>query len=227
MVSDSFANTATDLSVALNGEFGNTRDASVHADGTKSRLPKRVARALRRRNSLRTAIQLWGVVRSCYGFRDCTAHPTQKEQTSGTAPLSSPSHIPQVHRRNSAHTEQSAETTFLTSPSQFPPISFRGATKYWPCPQTLVFYRRGEFRSDLHARERRHKNDCFSSTASRQHCECGFPVFHAIRFCLFCFPPGNDKNGKRRRAWHPRAYPSDRPRRVKTAAEGSECSGGL
>jgi hypothetical protein len=127
-----------------------------------------VARALRRRNSLRTAIQLWGVARSCYGFRDCTAHPTQKEETSGTAPLSSPSHIPQVHRRNSAHTEQSAETTFLTSPSQFPPISFRGATKCWPCPQTLVFYRRGEFRSDLHARERRHKKDCFSSTASRQ-----------------------------------------------------------
>jgi hypothetical protein len=131
--------------VALNGEFGNTRDASVHADGTKSRLPKRVARALRRRNSLRKAIQLWGVARSCYGFRDCTAHPTQKEETGGTAPLSSPSHIPQVHRRNSAHTEQSAETTFLTSPSQFPPILFRGATKCWPCPQTLVFIDGGSF----------------------------------------------------------------------------------
>ncbi len=109
--------------VALNGEFGNTRDASVHADGTKSRLPKRVARALRRRNPLRTAIELWGAARSCYGFRDCTAHPTQKEETGGTAPLSSPSHIPQV---------QSAEKAFLTFPSQLPPISFRCATKCWP-----------------------------------------------------------------------------------------------
>jgi hypothetical protein len=122
--------------VALNGEFGNTRDASVHADGTKSRLPKRVAPALRRRNSLRTAIQLWGMARSCYGFRDCTAHPTQEEETGGTAPLSSPSQILQVHRRNSAHTEQSAETAFLISLISFSlrsPISFRGATKCWPC----------------------------------------------------------------------------------------------
>ena len=152
-----------------------------------------MARAWRRRNSLRTAIQLWGVARSCYGFRDCTAHPTQKEEAGGTAPLSSPSHIPQVHRRNSAQTEQSAETTLLISPSQLPPISFRGATKCWPYPQTLIFYRRGEFRSDLHARERRHKKDCFSSSASRQHCECGFPVFHALGFCRFCSPHGNGK----------------------------------
>jgi len=43
---------------AFNGEFGNSRDASVHADGAKSRFPKRVARALRRRNSLRMATQL-------------------------------------------------------------------------------------------------------------------------------------------------------------------------
>ena len=100
---------------------------------------------MRRRNSLRMAIQLWGVARSCHGYRDCTAHPTQKEETGGTAPLSSPSHIPQVHRRNSAHTEQSSETTLLASPSQLPPISFRGATKCWPWPQTLIFYRRGEF----------------------------------------------------------------------------------
>lgn len=119
----SFANTGKTIrQFALNGEFGNTRDASVHGDGTKSRWPKRVAHALRRRNSLRMAIQLWGMARSCSGFRDCTAHPMQKEETGGTAPLSSPSHIPRVHRQNSAHTEQSAETTFLTSPSQLPPI---------------------------------------------------------------------------------------------------------
>jgi hypothetical protein len=56
---------ATDCQVALNDEFGNTRDASVRADGTKSRLPKRAARALRRKNLLSTAIQIWGVARSC------------------------------------------------------------------------------------------------------------------------------------------------------------------
>ena len=76
--------------IAINGEFGNTHDASVHGSGTKSRWPKRVARALRRRNSSRTAIQLWEVARSCYGFRDCTAHPTQKDGTDGTAPPGSP-----------------------------------------------------------------------------------------------------------------------------------------
>src|SRR3982751_318567 len=103
--------------LVLTGEFGNTRDASVRGDGTKSRWPKRVARALRRRNSLRMAIQLWRGDRSCYGFRDCTAHPTQKEETDATAPLGSPSPIPPVQRRNSAHTEQRAGTAFLTSPS--------------------------------------------------------------------------------------------------------------
>jgi hypothetical protein len=45
--------------VAFNGEFGNSRDASVHADGAKSRFSKRVARALWRGNSLRMAIQIW------------------------------------------------------------------------------------------------------------------------------------------------------------------------
>jgi hypothetical protein len=128
--------------VALNGEFGNIRDASVHADGTKSKLPKRVARALRRRNSLRAAIQLWGVVRSCYGFRDRTEHPTPKDETGGTAPLSSPSHISQVHRRHSAHTEQSAEITFLTSPSQFPPHFISWCDQMLAASQTFVFYRR-------------------------------------------------------------------------------------
>src|SRR5207244_6372454 len=68
----------------LNGEYGNDRDASVHADGAKSRLLKRAACTLRRRNSLRMAIQLWDKARSCYGFPDCTAHPTQEEADDGT-----------------------------------------------------------------------------------------------------------------------------------------------
>ena len=33
---------------------------------------------------------------------------------------------------------------------------------------------------------------CFSSTASRQHCERGFPELHA-GFCLFCSPYGDDE----------------------------------
>jgi len=37
-----------------------------------------------RTNSLRMAIQLWDKARSCYGFPDCTAHPTQKEEADGT-----------------------------------------------------------------------------------------------------------------------------------------------
>src|SRR6266702_4786962 len=52
---------------AFNGEFGNSRDASVHADGAKSRCPKRVAGALRRRNSLHMAIQIG--VRACPRYR--------------------------------------------------------------------------------------------------------------------------------------------------------------
>src|SRR5437588_1329990 len=111
------------------------------------------------------AIQLWWVARSCYGFRDSTAHPTQKEESGGTAPLSFPSRVLQVHRRNSAHREQSAETAFLTSPSQLLPILFRGAIKYWPWPQILVFYARGSF-ATISTRERRQKKHCFSSTGS-------------------------------------------------------------
>ena len=91
---------------AFNGEFGNSRDASVHADGAKSRCPKRVAGALRRRNSLHMAIQIG--VRACprYRFHDCGPH--------------------------SAQTEQGGETASLISLSQRPPILFRGATKCWP-----------------------------------------------------------------------------------------------
>ena len=130
--------------VALNGEFGNSRDASVHEDGAKSRLPKRVAPALGRRNSLCTAIQLWRVARSCYGFGDCTTHPTQKEETRGTAPLTSPAHIPQVHRRYSAHTEQSAETTFLTSPFTTPSILISWCDQMLAVAPDLSFYTPGE-----------------------------------------------------------------------------------
>ena len=112
----------TGCRIALNDDFGNARDASVYGDGTKSKWPKRVAHALRRRNSFRMAIQLLGVARNCYGFRDCLSHPTQKGDTGGTASLSSPSPIREVHQRNSAHVEQTADTTFVTSPSQLPPI---------------------------------------------------------------------------------------------------------
>ena len=69
----------------LNGEFGNSRDASVHADGAKSRFPKRVARALRRRNSLRVAMQIWGGARYCCRFRGCGPHSAQTEQGGETA----------------------------------------------------------------------------------------------------------------------------------------------
>jgi hypothetical protein len=123
---------SADLSGRFNGELGNSRDASVDADGTKSMLPKSVAHALRRRNSLRTAIQLWGMGRSCYAFRDSTAHSTKKEETGGTATLSSPSHISQVHRLHCAQKESNLEATLLISPSQLPPFSFRDATKSWP-----------------------------------------------------------------------------------------------
>src|SRR5437899_12728009 len=63
----------------LNGEFGNSRDASVHADGAKSKFPKRVARALRRRNSLRVATQIGGGACLCFHFRDCGPHSAQTE----------------------------------------------------------------------------------------------------------------------------------------------------
>jgi len=75
----------------FNGVCGNNRVGSDYGDDAKSRSPERLARALGHGNSLRTATHFGGVARSCYGFCDCTAHPTQKEETGGTAPLSSPS----------------------------------------------------------------------------------------------------------------------------------------
>jgi hypothetical protein len=74
---------------AFNGEFGNSRDASVHADGAKATFPKRVARALRRRNSLRMAIQIWDGARPYYRFRDYGPHSAQTEQGGETASLTS------------------------------------------------------------------------------------------------------------------------------------------
>ena len=96
--------------VAFNGESGNSRDASVHADGAKSRFPKRMASALRRRNSLRVAMQIGtegGGACPCRRFHDCCPHFAQ--------------------------TEQNGETALLISLSQRSPISVRGATKCWPC----------------------------------------------------------------------------------------------
>jgi hypothetical protein len=77
---------ATDLSAAFSGEFCNSRDASVHADGSKSRFSNRFARALWRRNSLRAAMQNGGG-RPYPGFRlrDCGSHPAQTEQGAQTA----------------------------------------------------------------------------------------------------------------------------------------------
>ena len=121
IVSDDLPTRQSICQAALNRGFGNTRDASVHADGAKSRFPKRVACALRGRNSSRVAIQVWRGAWRRYCLRERTAHPTQKEETGETASLTSPSRLPQIHRRHSAHTEQTAETAALTSPSQFLP----------------------------------------------------------------------------------------------------------
>jgi hypothetical protein len=74
---------------AFNGEFGNSGDASVHADGAKSRFPKRVARALRERNSLRVAMQVWGGACPCCRFHDCGPHSAQTERSGETASLTS------------------------------------------------------------------------------------------------------------------------------------------
>jgi len=82
----------SDLSLGrrqLNGELGNSRDASVHADDAKSRFPRRVATALRRRNSLRMAMQIGGRARPCYRFRDCGPNSAQAEQSGETvSPIS-------------------------------------------------------------------------------------------------------------------------------------------
>ena len=72
---------------SFNGEFCNNRDASVHSDGSKSRFPKRVARALRGRNSLRVAMQIGGGACACYLFRDCGPRSAQTEQSGETASL--------------------------------------------------------------------------------------------------------------------------------------------
>jgi hypothetical protein len=103
---------------AFNGKSGNNGDASVHADGAKSRCLKRVDGALRRRNSLHTAIQTWGGVCPGYQYRDCCPHSAHTEQSGETAPLTFPSQLSQIYRPNSAQREQSGETALLISLSQ-------------------------------------------------------------------------------------------------------------
>jgi hypothetical protein len=78
---------------SFNGEFCNNRDASVSADDSKSRFPKRVAHALRGRNSLRVAMQIGGGACPCYLFRDCGPRSAQKEQSGETALAISPSQL--------------------------------------------------------------------------------------------------------------------------------------
>ena len=135
----------------------------MYGDDTKPRWPKQVAQALQQRSSLRTAIRLWGVARSCYGFSDCTAHPTRKEETGGTTLLNSPSQIPQLHRRNSAHKKQSAEIAFLTSPSQLLQFNFVVRPNVGRSVRAWLFMDGGVSQRSR-ARERRQKTDCFSST---------------------------------------------------------------
>ena len=82
---------------AFNGEFGNSGDASVHADAAKSKFPKRVARALRGRNSLRMATQLRGRACPCYRFCDCGPHSAETDQSGETVSLISLSLRSQFH----------------------------------------------------------------------------------------------------------------------------------
>jgi hypothetical protein len=58
----------------VNGEFGSNRDANVYGDDAKSKIPRRLARALGWRSALRTAIQIGGEDRPRYRFRDCRPH---------------------------------------------------------------------------------------------------------------------------------------------------------
>jgi hypothetical protein len=121
---------------AFNGEFGNSRDASVHADGAKSRFPKRVARALRRRNSLRMAIQIGGRACPCYRFRDCGPHSAQTEQSRETASLislSQPSQFHFVARPNVGRIYESR------SPARLPSANER---KIPACRRRIYFSRR-------------------------------------------------------------------------------------
>src|SRR5262249_32412725 len=78
----------------FNGEFCNNRDASVHADSSKSRFPERVAQALRGKNSLRVAMQIGGGACPCYLVRDCGPGSAQTEQSGETALVNSRSQRP-------------------------------------------------------------------------------------------------------------------------------------
>ena len=108
---------ASELADALKREFGSTYDASVYADGAKSRFPKRMACALRQRNSSCRAIEVWRGAWRRYCLPDRTAHPKQEQEIGETASRTFPTPLAQTDRRNSAHTEQSAQTASLASPS--------------------------------------------------------------------------------------------------------------
>jgi hypothetical protein len=97
------------------GESRNSGDAIVQSDVAKSRCPKRVARALRRRNSLHMAIQIWGRTRPRYRFGDRGPHSAQTEQSGETASLTSLWQLCQIDRPNAAQKEQSDETPLLIS----------------------------------------------------------------------------------------------------------------
>ena len=97
IVGDCFSIRQPIRQAALNGEFGNSRDASVYADGAKSKFPKRVARALELRNSSRVATPIWGGARPRYRFRDYGPHSAQTEQRGETVLLIAPSRRSQFH----------------------------------------------------------------------------------------------------------------------------------
>jgi hypothetical protein len=129
----------------LNGVFGNTHGASVHIDGTKSRWPKLVTCALRRRNSLRMAIQVWPEAWPRYCLRARTAHPTQKQETVETASLTSPSQLPP----NLISWRDQILAAFYKERLVFKELSTRAKAR----PQDSSVPRRG-FRNHLHERER-------------------------------------------------------------------------
>src|SRR5262249_1137667 len=114
----------------FNGESGNSRDASVHADGAKSRFPKRMVSALPQRNSLRVAMQIGaegGGACPCRPFPECCPHFWQPEHNGETASSTFLWQFCQTYCSNSGQTEPNGETALLISLSQRSPnfISWR------------------------------------------------------------------------------------------------------
>src|SRR4029453_8338237 len=115
-----------------------------------------------------------------------TSHAKRRNRRNSTTKFSltySPNSSPEFCA-NRTKRRNNTPNFSLTTPSNF--ISW--CDQMLAVTPVLHFYRRGEFRSDLHARERRHKKDCFSSSASRQHCECVSQNFTRDGFCLFRSP---------------------------------------